>query len=221
MKLYRGAEYVVLVKYDWFLNHSISERVEVFCKRHSLTFLDLHGKHIHLLHPFLQLVLCRRRHRIHIIVPPVVLLIRECVVQLKPQKQLSITANNTQLFIHFHNLSECLCVLLRWDPFLIHWSAFRYCKNTGYINERNQNIKAVISFSTVLPKKGFLSATVLAQWKQLLSATEKITYCTRTIIFWEIYPFFIVSHVWQNQWIYMQWIYMMNWCCVTVSIETV
>lgn len=40
------------------------------------TFLQLHGEQVQLLHPLLQLVLGRRRHGVHVVVAPVIVLIR-------------------------------------------------------------------------------------------------------------------------------------------------
>lgn len=84
-----------------------------------LTFLYLHRKHIHLLHPFLQLILRRRGHRIHVVIPPVVVFIRERAVHLRRHKHnswlklfsRSITDNNTQLFINFHNFTLRLLIV--------------------------------------------------------------------------------------------------------------
>lgn len=43
----------------------------------NLTFLDLDGEDIHLLHPLLQLIFCRRCNWIHVVVAPIVFLIGE------------------------------------------------------------------------------------------------------------------------------------------------
>lgn len=53
------------------------------------TFLQFHGEELQFLHPLLQLVLGRRGHRIHLLIPPVVILIGVSVEHLEEKhKQL-------------------------------------------------------------------------------------------------------------------------------------
>lgn len=55
--------------------------------RSLLTFLQLHGEQVQPLHPLLQLVLGRGRHGVHILVAPVVVLVRVGGEDLQEEEQ--------------------------------------------------------------------------------------------------------------------------------------
>lgn len=62
--------------------------------RSVLTFLQLHGEQVQPLHPLLQLVLGRGRHGVHILVAPVVVLVRVGGEDLQEEEQTDQTGSD-------------------------------------------------------------------------------------------------------------------------------